>query len=531
MQFILRHLLTLLIASPVAGIGLLIGLPRRWPPRWIAIGAAGFTLLVALTALALFDQRDPAIGPAAAAGTPTATRDAGRMQFVQYVGSAAIVWAHYGVGIDGLSLMSVTLVCVVSVLAIAAAWDVTDEPREYFALILAATALTAGAIASLDLLLWLILAELTVVPLYALLGRWSGNPRRAAADRFLAAWLIGTVVLCACVVAIGCCAGTFDLLLDPTASRTFAQGAPHFFTARIVLGLMIVVLGARLGMAPLHGWRVAAAIEASAPVSLLFAALVPAVSGYGILRMTFWILPEAASSLGEIIAITGLVSLLYGGLCAAARDDLTSRVAYALMAEAGLILISIGVGTPAGLSAASFGLICISITGAMLAYVVRLLVDRAGQASLLKMGGLAHRLPNFWGFSAVAFLALLGLPGTCGFISHLLALLGVYQAATGSAGFIAAGPGGAAVAYAIGIFASLGLILSAVTVISTLYRVYFGGERPELRELADLGQRDISILAVFTFLLFLLGICPKGAYFNFTQPTLDARFHRTPQTP
>jgi NADH-quinone oxidoreductase subunit M len=259
-------------------------------------------------------------------------------------------------------------------------------------------------------------------------------------------------------------------------------------------------------------------------MSMMLAAVLLKMGGYGIFRVAYPLFPEAAKQLWMPFAIVGVVSIIYGALCAMAQTDFKRLVAYSSVSHMGFVLLGAAVMTPAGVNGALFMMIAHGITSAMMFFVVGVLYDRAHHRELARFGGLASSMPVYTGFSTVAFFASLGLPGLCGFVGEILVLLGSFEAARPDSLLIKGGYATPTSIYVLSILACTGIALAAAYTLYALQRIFLGPERPEYKHLPEVDRREIAVLTPLTVMAILLGILPTVFFFALTNQTVSAFF-------
>jgi NADH-quinone oxidoreductase subunit M len=382
-----------------------------------------------------------------------------------------------------------------------------------------------GAFLSLDLFLFYVFFELSLIPMALIIGIWGSKNRVYAAIKFFLYTLLGSIAMLVVVIGVYLSTGSFDLIALPGLLRAkFSIGGEMFGAGKAFFLLLMLAFLIKVPAVPLHTWLPDAHVEAPTPISMILAALLLKMGGYGIFRVAYPLFPDAGKTLWLLVAIIGAVSVIYGALCAMAQTDFKRLVAYSSVSHMGLVVLGAAVMTPAGVNGAMFMMIAHGITSAMLFFIVGVVYDRAHHRELSRLGGLASTMPIYATFSTVACFANLGLPALCGFVGEFLVIAGVFQAARGGSVLKAGGYATSGQIYTLAVVACVGVILTAGYMLWTLQRIFFGPTRPEHESLPEVDQREIFVLAPLAAMAVLLGILPTVFFFTFTRTTVDALY-------
>lgn len=451
---------------------------------------------------------------------------------------------EYFLGIDGLGFPLVILTTLVSFLACLASWNfdtwkIHKGVRAYFVLFLLLETGMLGVFVALDFFLFYIFWEVMLLPMYFLIGVWGGPRREYAAIKFFLFTLAGSVLMLVALVAMyfyshdaitqagGAVAsgyrdgvtvthGTFDLIelaTNPAIQKHFAASATTFLGfkfAPLMFIFLFIGFAIKLPSVPVHTWLPDAHVEAPTPISMILAGILLKMGGYGFLRLCYPIFPTGGEAFAFPLALVGVVSILYGALCAMAQSDFKKLVAYSSVSHMGYVLLGIAVMTPAGFQGAMFQMIAHGISSPMCFFLVGVIYDRAHHREINRFGGLWLTMPKYGTMATIGFFASLGLPGLCGFIGEVWVLLGTFHAGEKYTW-----------AYTMAILAAAGVILTAGYILWLIRRVYLGREKEEYTGYSDANPRETFILVPMAVLCIALGIFPAQTVFNYTNGTLN----------
>ncbi len=514
-----NYLLTLLIFVPTVGAAVVLLAVNRQVARWTALGTSLVAFVLSVLVLGGYTFANN--------GSPQMVADA--------------VWipafnVHYKVGIDGLSFPLVILTTFIFVLAVIASWNIDKMFKGYLALLLFLETAIVGVFLSLDFFLFYVFFELSLLPMYFLIGIWGGPRRQYAAIKFLLYTLVGSIGLLIALIGIYLRSkqvspdgiGTFDLVMlaSPAFQAKLAPfigglggGIAKSFFLLLMFGFLV-----KVPAIPLHSWLPDAHVEAPTPVSMILAALMLKMGGYGILRIAYPLFPEAGKAMWELIAIIGVVSIIYGALCAMSQTDFKRLVAYSSVSHMGLVTLGVALMTPLGVNGAIFMMVAHGVISAMMFFIVGVIYDRAHHRELGRFGGLATTMPIYTGLSALACFANLGLPGLCGFVGEIMVLLGSFQAARGDSLLVHGGFATGRQIYPLAVIACFGTVLTAGYILWTIQRVFFGPVKAEYETLPDLSAREMAVLTPLAVMTVLLGVLPTFFVLMLTNPAVTAMF-------
>ncbi|MDP9486742.1 MAG: NADH-quinone oxidoreductase subunit M, partial [Actinomycetota bacterium] len=392
----------------------------------------------------------------------------------------------YRVGLDGLGFGMFFLSALLTVIAVLAAWDVRRNLKQYFAAIFLAEVGMLGVFAAQDLILFYIFFEITLIPMYLLVGIWGDENRRPAAIKFFIYTFLGSTVMLAGFITFGILAGSYamDAL---TAGGGLSPRAQVAVAALILFGLLI-----KVPAVPLHSWLLDVYVSSPTSTNVLLSGVLPKLGTYGLIKVAIPLLPLGVEPFLPYVAAFGVINVIYGSFVAFLQPDLKALVAYSSIGTLGYILLGAASGNAVGLNGAVFQQVSHGLYSALLFILVGVIAARTGTRRIRELGGLAARMPWAGGLLALGALAAMGLPGLAVFVSEFMSIMGGYEAFPVQ-----------------GLLAALGIILSAMYLLYMLSRVIFGPiERPAYEEATDAGAVEMAAVVPLAVLLVLLGILP-----------------------
>ncbi len=487
------YLLTILILLPLVGAAAtaahgLAPYGRRTHYRWIALG---FSL--ATFALSLLLLTAP-VG----AGTTNA------FHFVQDAAWIPSINARYHVGVDGMSLWLVLLTTLLVPISIVASWTAVEK-REvaFYAFVLLLESAMLGVFVSLDLLLFFLFFEASLVPMFFLIGVWgSGERRLYAAVKFYIYTAAGSLLMLAGILALWFVFGTFDYVTILNAM--IADPARLTATAGFWLFLAFAVAFAiKVPLFPLHTWLPDAHTEAPTAGSVILAGVLLKMGTYGLLRFNFTLFPDATRRFAWVFIVLAVIGIIYGALVAMVQPDVKRLVAYSSVSHMGFIVLGMFSFTEQGMQGALYQMLNHGVSTGALFLLVGMIYERRHTRQISDFGGLSKPMP--WFATAFVFTSLssVGLPLLNGFVGEFLIMLGMWNAgAYADASWL--NP------RVVTMLAATGVIWAAVYMLWMLQRVLFGRvTREENRGLRDLGWRELGLLAPLLFLMLYMGAYPR----------------------
>jgi len=445
---------------------------------------------------------------------PTFNAASAEMQFVELRSWIPSLGVGYHLGVDGLSLPLVLLTTFLTLIAVIASFGIENRTREYFFWFLLLEAGSIGLFASLDLFLFFVFWELTLVPMYFLIGIWGGPNREFAAIKFLLFTLLGSVFLLLGIIAIYYLSGTgaegslrtVDLV---ELTRLAASGQLRLVgTAGVLIFAgLFVAFAIKVPVFPFHTWLPLAHVEAPTAVSVILAGTLLKMGIYGLLRICYPVMPEMTRMFLPVLVVLAAINIVYGAFCALAQKDMKRMVAYSSVSHMGYCLLGIAAvmgnsnAAHAGLSGATLQMISHGIITAALFLLVGVVYDRAHTRDIDAFGGLAGKMPLFGGFLILQAMASLGLPGLSGFIAEFLCFLGGFGGGFDNHNF--------QLWAAVSI---IGILVTAVLFLKMIRLVLMGEANPRWEgKMPDLTPRELVTLVPLALLTIALGVYPSAA--------------------
>jgi NADH-quinone oxidoreductase subunit M len=466
-------ILSVVTFLPVVG-ALLIYLIRgddeaaRRNARWIALWT---TLVTFAVSLLLVWRFDPAVTD---------------FQFVEKAAWLAS-GITYHMGVDGISLPFVILTTALMPFCIIASWkSVTMRVREYMMAFLILETLMVGTFSALDLVLFYLFFEGGLIPMFLIIGVWGGPRRVYASFKFFLYTLLGSVLMLLAIMALYWNGGTTDIptLMHTNVPRSLQTWAWLAFFASFAV---------KMPMWPVHTWLPDAHVEAPTAGSVILAAILLKMGGYGFLRFSLPMFPLASHDFAPLIYSLSVIAIIYTSLVALMQEDMKKLIAYSSVAHMGFVTMGIFAGTIQGVAGGVFQMISHGIVSGALFLCVGVVYDRMHTREIAAYGGLVNRMPLYAFVFMVFTMANVGLPGTSGFVGEFLTLLGTFKVSIPTA-----------------FFATFGVILSACYALWLYRKVVFGAlMKPSLMSIKDLTLRECLTLFPLVALTILFGVYPK----------------------
>ncbi len=367
---------------------------------------------------------------------------------------------NWAVSVDGLSVPLVLLAGFVTTLAIFSAWQVDRRPKLFYALMLMLYSAQIGVFVAQDLLLFFIMWEVELVPVYLLINIWGGQKRRYAATKFIIYTAAASIFILIAALGMGLYGGgdvTFDI------AKLAAKDYPIALELFLYAGLL-VAFGVKLAIFPLHTWLPDAHGEASSPVSMVLAGVLLKMGGYGLIRLNLELLSDAHIYFAPILAILGVVNIIYGALNSFAQTNMKRRLAYSSVSHMGFVMLGIASFTDIGINGAMLQMISHGLIASVLFFLAGVTYDRTQTMAMNEMGGIGQVMPKVFALFTIGAMASLALPGMSGFASEIFVFVGVTTSDIYSSTFCT-----------VTVFlAAVGVILTPIYLLSMLKQVFYG---------------------------------------------------------
>ena len=446
--------------------------------RWTAMFTTIFTFILSLPVLIGFDPTNPGF------------------QFVEkreWLGALS-----YHVGVDGISILFVMLTTFLMPLVIWASWGVETRVKEYMVAFLVLETLMIGVFCALDMILFYLFFEGGLIPMFLIIGIWGGKERVYAAFKFFLYTLIGSLLMLVAMIAMFWDAGTTDI--TALLKHQFAATPVDFLGWQVLGGFQTFLwlaffasFAVKMPMWPVHTWLPDAHVQAPTAGSVVLAAILLKMGGYGFLRFSLPMFPVASDLMADFVFVLSAIAIVYTSLVALMQEDIKKLIAYSSVAHMGFVTMGIFAANRQGVDGAIFQMISHGFISGALFLCVGVIYDRMHTREISAYGGLVVRMPLYAAIFLLFTMGNVGLPGTSGFVGEFLTLSGVFQVSTWTA-----------------LFATTGVILSAGYALWLYKRVVFGELiKGGLKQIQDLNRREAAIFAPLVAGTVILGVYPS----------------------
>ena len=497
-------ILTLLIFLPVLGALLmlpaakLIGKDNPSIFKWIALVITGIQLVLAIV---LYSGFDPSLSVMASPYTV-------QVDWIKHFN------IEYFIGVDGLSMPMVLLTALLSFLSIGISWNITKKPLGYFSLFLLLDAGMMGVFMSLDFFLFYVFWEVMLLPMYFLIGMWGGPQRHYAAIKFFLYTLFGSVFMLLGMLALYFYSDphTFNLITLIQTASTIDVDLWGFDLRYLIWIALFIGFAIKVPVFPFHTWLPLAHVEAPTAISVILAGVLLKMGTYGLLRISYPLLPGEVVDFAFILAFLGVINILWGAVNAIAQIDMKKMIAYSSVSHMGYVLLGMASvvssndgGAQAGLNGAVMQMFNHGTITAMLFMLVGVIYEKAHHrwifypddyedkslAGKPGFGGIGSQMPVFTAFVAFSFFAGLGLPALSGFISEALCFIGGFSAFR-----------------TLTIVGTLGILLNAIYFLRAYQHVFLGPLNEKYKDYDDMSKLDLAIVLPLAFIVLFLGVYP-----------------------
>ncbi|MDD5660133.1 MAG: NADH-quinone oxidoreductase subunit M [Actinomycetota bacterium] len=470
------NILSALVFLPILGLILVMVLPKSaaGKAKVVSLVFAVLTVITAAYIWITFDKTNPS------------------MQFVEKYSWVKGVNIYYHLGVDGISLPIVVLICILTVLGILVSWNTDNKPKAFFALLLLLQTGMLGVFLSLDFILFYIFWELVLLPMYFLIGIWGSSNRLYACIKFFIYTLFGSVLMLVGILIIFFKSGinSFDML--ELVKNNLSPGIQNWVFLLMFMGFAI-----KVPMFPLHTWLPDAHTEAPTAGSVLLAGILLKMGAYGFIRISIPILPYASKSWAPAISILAVTGIVYGALACLVQKDVKRLIAFSSVSHMGFVMLGIASLNPTAITGSVLQMFNHGCITGMLFLVIGMIYERTHTRQISELGGLANKMPFFAAMLAFASFASLGLPGLSGFWGEFLILFGTFKNYT--------------TFYQVMVYiAVIGMVLGAAYLLWMLQRVIFGEYKGQIHEFGKVSAVDIVTLIPLIIIIIFIGIYPSS---------------------
>ncbi|NOT12445.1 MAG: NADH-quinone oxidoreductase subunit M [Methylococcaceae bacterium] len=467
-------ILSILLWTPAVGALLLVLIPgqRSGIIQIIANLVTTLVFILACWLAALYDHHDAGL------------------QFSEYFPLNPVLGSAYALGVDGISMPMLVLASFLTSISLLASVSISSSVKGYYICMLLLEFGMLGVFLAQDWALFYIFWEVTLIPLFFLIGRWGGKRKHTASLNFVLYTMGGSIFMLLSLLAIS----QYDLehagsLM--TSMHLAAKDMPRYEQILVFLGFLIG-FGVKMPIFPLHGWLPLAHVEAPSPVSILLSGILLKMGAYGLIRSVA-MLPEAALTLQSLLVFLALFSMLYGGLLAWRQNDLKAMVAYSSVSHMGIVLLGIATLNETGLMGAVIQMTAHGLVAGALFLLVGLLYERTHTRNVQDYSSLVQVMPRFALFMTITLLATMGLPGSIGFIAELHTIIGGFQ----QWGWL-------------WLFFCLSFLINAAYAIRTIGLLFTGPVKPHMQHIPDLSRYELLAAGSMSAGIVFFGFWPTA---------------------
>ena len=501
MDFITENLLTILILLPAFGAVAVLGHAMFWKQesglKWVTLGFTVVNFLISLFLL----------------GSQTAS--ANGFLFEKNIPWIKAINTNYHLGVDGLSLWLVILTTFIMPIAIVSTWKAVEKrATAFYIFLLLLESAMIGVFVSLDLLVFYLFFEASLVPMFFLIGIWGGENRIYAAVKFFIFTALGSLLMLVAIISLyylhlqATGVGTFDyvVLLNSLKAGDLSF-APQ--TGTLLFFAFALAFAIKVPLFPFHTWLPDAHTEAPTAGSVILAAVLLKMGTYGLMRFNFNFFPDQSREFAALFIVLAIIGIIYGALVAMVQPDVKRLVAYSSVAHMGFVILGMFSFTELGMQGALYQMLTHGVTTGALFLLVGFIYERRHTRAITEFGGISSVMPIYATIFVITTMASIGLPFLNGFVGEFLIMIGMWESTilpiTADTNWN----------YVATMLAGTGVIFAAVYLLWMVQRVFFGKvTNPKNKRLKDLSWREIGLIAPLVFLMVFMGVYPR--------PFLDA---------
>lgn len=490
MDFITENLLTILILLPVFGALSVLGHQLFWKKegqlKWITLLWTLFNFVISLLLL----------------GSHAVS--ANGFSFEKNIPWIKAINSNYHVGVDGLSIWLVILTTFIMPIAVLSTWHAVEKKATafYIFLLLLESAML-GVFCSLDLLVFYLFFEASLVPMFFLIGIWGGENRIYAAVKFFIFTALGSLLMLVAIISLYYIhatqtgVGTFDFVVLLNSLKVGKMVLAGTTAGTLMFFAFALAFSIKVPLFPFHTWLPDAHTEAPTAGSVILAAVLLKMGTYGIMRFCFTLFPEASHEFAPIFIILAIIGIIYGALVAMVQPDIKRLVAYSSVAHMGFVMLGMFSFTEYGMQGALYQMLNHGISTGALFLLVGFIYERRHTRAITEYGGIASVMPVYSAIFVFTTMSSIGLPFLNGFVGEFLTMVGMWQSTAISHPWIAT------------MIAGTGVIFAAVYLLWMVQRVFFGKvTNPKNKGLLDLNWRELGLIAPLLFLMVFMGVYP-----------------------
>ena len=465
-----EHILSLVTWLPIAGGLVVIALGDRYviAARWFGLLVTLVTLVLSCLVWSDFDRTTSA------------------MQFVERVPWISALGSYYYVGVDGISVPLIVLTALMTPLVVIASWTVIENrPSQYFAAFLILEGLMIGVFSALDALLFYVLWEAMLIPMFIIIGVWGGPRRVYATLKFFLFTFLGSVLMLVALIYLYLKTQNYDLFSFYSVQLTRNEQILIFLA-------FLAAFAVKVPMWPVHTWLPDAHVEAPTGGSVILAAIMLKLGAYGFVRFSLPILPDASRELAWLMIALSLIAVVYIGLVALVQTDMKKLIAYSSISHMGFVTLGFFIFNSYGIEGALIQMISHGFVSAAMFLCVGVMYDRMHSRNIADYGGVVNTMPRFASLMMLFAMANCGLPATSGFVGEFMVILGAMKAD-----------------FWLAFAAATTLVFGAAYTLWMYKRVIFGAvANDHVAALSDLNSREFLVLGLLAAAVLAMGIYP-----------------------